>query len=360
MRSTSVIVIGRKPAAAERHVSNFVPAYDEWNTGSDNAKQHSLSPSRDEPNSTTGDHGKGKGISELQLNELSLFRGRTHESEASNTDHSELLSQKFAKQPTFSTLCVEALSIMSREDMVRTLDKLLEGYYMELTKQTRSPIEDAVIDVLRARSTRDRIAGAIVDRVTLPEVDVERRNQGTNRLIHGEGQSELYRRPSARSSLAIDIAANDFPRTYMGTERTRGSNDFPDFRYEVFPERDNEEQQESEPVRLLSSTGTLDRLLFGKAFNFLLVGLRSSYRPPPSPSLMRILLSVPESEINIVHKFKASRTDKLRLWIEHLTNEVWEWWPLQPLKPDLAPGFIRISWICVSHEHCTLSWEALC
>lgn len=44
---------------------------------------------------------------------------------------------------------------------------------------------------------------------------------------------------------------------------------------------------------------------------------------------------------------KTNGIDRLKIWIESVTKETWNWWPLQPPKYPTGPTETRVGWRCV-------------
>ena len=47
---------------------------------------------------------------------------------------------------------------------------------------------------------------------------------------------------------------------------------------------------------------------------------------------------------------KPILTNRVQEYVENLTQESWDWWPLEPCHKGVKPGLVRIKWQCVSAD----------
>jgi hypothetical protein len=64
--------------------------------------------------------------------------------------------------------------------------------------------------------------------------------------------------------------------------------------------------------------------------------------------LISELDSIPPSRIRISYQDNSGFSNRIKIIIEDLTKETWEWWPLKPRMRPLPPGQAHLHWDCVS------------
>lgn len=57
--------------------------------------------------------------------------------------------------------------------------------------------------------------------------------------------------------------------------------------------------------------------------------------------------------VRVLNGREYSLANSMKLWVQFLTGESWDWWPLRPCFQQLLDDEVRIHWYCVSHyPHC--------
>ena len=57
--------------------------------------------------------------------------------------------------------------------------------------------------------------------------------------------------------------------------------------------------------------------------------------------------------VHVSNGEEYSFVNSMKLWVQSLTGEAWDWWPLRPSSRRLVEDEVRIRWHCVSrHSSC--------
>ena len=76
--------------------------------------------------------------------------------------------------------------------------------------------------------------------------------------------------------------------------------------------------------------------------------------PTPPPKLARLVVEweyIGPSQIQIVYDNNPNLTNRFKCAFEDLTEESWDWWPLEPPKRPLSSEKARVLWHCVRSTH---------
>jgi hypothetical protein len=92
-------------------------------------------------------------------------------------------------------------------------------------------------------------------------------------------------------------------------------------------------------------------------FRNLSTNLCLSLLPASFKSLTRVLMSLPRHCIWFSEDEDRSISNRIKIFIEGVTEENWNWWPLRPKMKVLQKEQTRVQWICVSKSPSQLRHE---
>jgi hypothetical protein len=209
----------------------------------------------------------------------------------------ESLRVLLAQNKTLSTFSEEALTTMDQDWFIDNFQWLLKEYYLDLSRDANTDMERATTNLLKSRKSRARIAQHIAAKF-------------------GSGNEETRTR-----------AGEDIQKTDSREVSIRDIGDA-----DIFPD----------------VTITKDFLVGGDAFRKLLINLGTSLIPSESGSDPRAIMSIPADRIWFSAEDDTSTLNRLKIFLEDLTRENWNWWPLRPKMQRLRENQTRLHWRCVS------------
>lgn len=71
--------------------------------------------------------------------------------------------------------------------------------------------------------------------------------------------------------------------------------------------------------------------------------------PENLKSQKSLSLDLSHFRVRVLNGREYSLANSMKLWIQFLTGESWDWWPLRPCFQQLLDDELRIHWYCVSH-----------
>lgn len=111
---------------------------------------------------------------------------------------------------------------------------------------------------------------------------------------------------------------------------------------------DAEPKDEDQNVDLPNLVQMETFLVRAQAFKNLEVSFRIFLSPATMKPIIRSLLSVPPGRISFSTKDNHSIWNRMKILAEHVTEDDWNWWPLQPKMRFLKETETRVHWTCVS------------
>jgi hypothetical protein len=288
-----------------------------------NEEYHTMSSNR-----TFSDSGYGSSrsvISEAEdIFSLAPSRRRLQEVAAE-----ERLAALLAKNVELRLLCKEVLRRAGKERLVEILRRLLKRYHLDLKSKAVSSLENATTNLLQSGYSRIRIC------VQLSE------------LLAPESEQEIER------LIMVALGKTEFLEGWVANNPGLAIASMDPLGNEAFLEEEeegisaDEEENTDVPTILPNITEMENFLLEGRPFRNLSTNLRMFLLPSSFSSLTRILMGVPADRIWFSKNNDDSISNKLKSFIEDITEENWNWWPFQPRMRHLQKGQERVHWICV-------------
>ncbi|KAH7409341.1 hypothetical protein BKA64DRAFT_393873 [Cadophora sp. MPI-SDFR-AT-0126] len=254
----------------------------------------------------------------------------------------ENLGYLLARHPQLKPLSEEALHRVGKIRFVDNLRRLLKGYYIDLRPIATTKLEIATVNLLRSRYSRARLSQQISD-ILDPEIDemddhevrkAAITRQELERWVVGNPEFVSPREPFDDLNVEIDDSSSDDEQVVQKATTSRGKT--PEVTEE--PNLPNITQMES---FLLTCGG-------GGPFQRLSTHLRIFLLPPTLGPLVRIMMSLPAECVWLDDQEDASLSNKLKAFVEDMTEEKWNWWPLRPRMRPLGKDQMRLNWVCVS------------
>ena len=249
-----------------------------------------------------------------------------------------LLANLLAENNKLSPLYKEALSQMGVRRFVNNFQRLLRQYYLNLRHNAKGNLELATCRLLKGQKSRKQIAERIAG-LHEPE------NNGTREMRKRQADEDRSR----DSPLERWIADN------RGFRHTVLSADTP----ELVPDDTLQDQEENSSEEDASEDGNRATNLphisemesfvtGGDAFQHLVTNFRIFLTPTSLRSLARVIMSVPTDRIRFVESDDLSLSNKIKIFVESITEDNWNWWPLRAKMKMLQKDQIRLLWQCVS------------
>lgn len=249
-----------------------------------------------------------------------------------------LLANLLAKNNELIPLYKEALSLMEVRRFVDNFQRLLRQCYLDLRQNAKGNLELATCRLLKGQESRTKIAARIAG-LYQPENDETHENM---RRQADEDQSRAFH-------LERWIADN------RGLRHTALSADTPG----PVPDDKLEEQEENSSEEDASEDGNEETnhphitemgnfITGGDAFKTLVTNFRIFLLPTSLRSFTRIIMSVPTNRIQFVDSDDLSFSNKIKIFVESITEDNWNWWPLRPKMKMLKKNQTRLLWQCVS------------
>ena len=232
-----------------------------------------------------------------------------------------------AKNEELKPVYEDAISKLGKNRFIKNLTKLLKQYYLDLSLIAESNLERATANLLRSNSKRMRICQNIAN-FWAPdnEEDMEERvRQIKDTMPDLEGW----------------IAGN--------TGLAPPEQDLVDQQYWDF--EDNSGDDDDKGITELPNITQMENFLLtcgeGGPFRKLEINLRVFLFPASLGPLTRVLMSIPSERIWFSEEGDKSFTNRIQSFFEDITEESWNWWPLQPRMRTLQKDQIRLHWTCV-------------
>ena len=243
-----------------------------------------------------------------------------------------LFSLFFAESKELGPLHKNALGKLGPSRFLENCRRILKTYVLKLRVEARTALEKDAIKVIASRRNRSSIAKQIM---TLLAEENEENVKPLDRLV------EL---PLMKQNL------EDWARTAYG---------LPDAILDTVPEQaeysseesdeeedgdDNHENEDKEHIKTLTFTNIEKAYHFlqtSAPFHTLILQLRLLGLPT---SLREIIETSPKCSIKISANNDTSFMNRTKGIIEAYTAIQWDWWPLAPQVPDVAPDRLRLEW----------------
>ncbi len=264
------------------------------------------------------------------------------------------LAMLLARNESLIPLYEEAFSKVGRRRFIQNFRRLLKRWYLDLLPYRNDNLKHATVYILKSRRIRTKIAQRIIDVHTPQSDEVRAQTENLNVEIQGktsflenwiasnegfvnaglDSGSLVSQPPTTISQEPLVVETEQEQYAYVSSD---GSDDGDSV------EEDAYERKDTEYIR-----GMERFLTEGKAFQKLVLNLQISLLPVSLHSLITSILSIPNEDIWISSMQDHSTINKMKISIEQITREDWNWWPLRPKMRDLEDDETRVHWVCVS------------
>ena len=249
-----------------------------------------------------------------------------------------LLANLLAKNNELSPLYKEALSLMEVRRFVNNFQRLLRQCYLDLRQNAKGNLEVATCRLLKGQEHRKKIAERIAG-LHQPENDETRE---IRKRQADEDRTRAY-------LLERWIAINQGLRHVVLSADTPGP--VPDDTLQD-QEEDSSEEDASEDGNGATNLPHISEMesfvTGGDAFQNLVTNFRIFLLPTSLRSLARVIMSVPTDRICFVESDDLSLSNKMKMFVENITEDNWNWWPLRAKMKRLQKDQTRLLWQCVS------------
>ena len=266
-------------------------------------------------------------------------------------DHLAIL---LARNESLIPLYEEAFSKVGRRRFIENFRRLLKRWYLDLLPYRNDNLKHATVHILKSRRIRTKIAQRILD-VHTPQSDEDRaQTEKLNEEIEGktsllenwiasnegfvnaglDSGSLVSQPPSTTSQEPLGVEMEQEQYSYLSSDDSDDGDSV---------EEDAYERNDTKYIR-----GMEIFLTEGKAFQRLVLNLQIFLLPVSLHSLITSILSIPNEDIWISSVQDHSTINKMKIFIEQITREDWNWWPLRPKMRVLEDDETRVHWICVS------------
>ena len=229
-------------------------------------------------------------------------------------------------------LYVEALNKLAEVGFIDSYQRLLKQFYLDLSRNEETNLEQATFNLLKNRRNRIRIAQRIFTQLRPDSEEV---------LVQVEQQVRETedRMPRAGSRIAGNaeiVPLNDLPEPTIIDKNSD---------QESHLSKDEAAGEEIPKVTVAQPNATEmeDFLLKRNSFQLPIFDL-----PPSLAPLTRILMSIPSDRIWFSTEEDLSFSNKMKAFMEDHSQGIWNWWPLRSRMRMLERNQTRLHWRCVS------------
>ena len=246
---------------------------------------------------------------------------------------------------------------------------------MDLLQESVSVTEKECVNLVKGSMARTRIASVLADSIESEE-PIEEGWSDTAAAREKEGIEAVERwlslanEGSKSRGPPEDVVTEAHPladnptvdeRLSLANEGSKSRGPPEDVVTEVHPLADNptvDERltNEDEPPKpyapmQIPNIEEAKRFLFGGiAFRRLLCNTQIFLIPAQLAPLCRVLMTTPSNDISFRYSEQLPKLDKLKVFLEDISNSKWDWWPWEPPERQLSEGYVRIHWQCVSRS----------
>ena len=236
----------------------------------------------------------------------------------------------------------KALENIAFPQLLQNVRRLLKLYYLDLLPLAVDELKKATVNVLRAKSSRNRIALEFIRSIALSSINSARMNdEAAQDQIDNKKTLEAW----------IDEQQNFANTKVFGTLEEKGlgkGEGILDDDGKVLSDFDDESDDAGANGTPFPRISEMNAFLFeGRPFENLVTRALAFLMPIELQSLQRAILSLPEKNVWF-RKEDDSVTDRVKRYVESQTLENWNWWPLAQMKQPLLPDEVRMHWKCVS------------
>ncbi|KAK0110693.1 hypothetical protein ONS96_002294 [Cadophora gregata f. sp. sojae] len=256
----------------------------------------------------------------------------------------ENLGYLLARNPQLRPLSEEALRRVGKIRFVDNLRRLLKRYYIELRPIATTKLEVATVNLLRSRYSRARLSQQMSD-ILAPEHDEADEQQVQQAAItRQELENWIVRNPEFVPQEELDDFDLDIDESSSDDEEPVQVAKIPVAEVHAEIEEPNLPNLTQMESFLLTCGG-------GSPFQTLSTHLRIFLLPPTLGPLVRILMSLPAERVWLDDQDDTSFSNKSKAFIEDVTEENWNWWPLRSRMRPLGKDQMRLNWICHCNTH---------
>ena len=250
-----------------------------------------------------------------------------------------LLANLLAENNELRPLYEEALSLMEVRRFVNNFQRLLKKCYLDLRQNAKGNLEVATCRLLKGQKRRTNIAARIAG-LHQPENDETRENRKRQADEDRSRASYLERWIADNQGLRHTVLPADTPGPVP--------DDTLQDREENLSEEDSSEDENGIATNLPHISEMESFITGGDAFQTLVTNFRIFLLPTTLRSLARVIMSVPADRIRFVESDDLSLPNKMKIFVESITEDNWNWWPLRAKMKRLQKDQTRLLWQCVS------------
>ncbi|KAL8740318.1 MAG: hypothetical protein Q9190_006963, partial [Brigantiaea leucoxantha] len=264
-----------------------------------------------------------------------VSRQRTRQEMAALDCLGILLAENDALDPFYK----EAFPKIGRARFVDNFRRLLKFCYLDLLPLATTNLEKATIKLLKDRQNRLRIALQIAD-VHVPENN-ETRTRTERQLAEAQD----------RTAYLEDWITNNagFTSQSAPVEPKGSIHENPSSDSDREDSSEGHYEQDEDIYDLPRVTEMENFITEGKAFTNLLMNFQIFFLPMSLQPLVRIIMSIPSERVWFSSMEDTSIANRIKLFIEQITEDDWNWWPLRPKVRVLKEDQIRLHWSCVGN-----------
>ena len=241
----------------------------------------------------------------------------------------ENLGVLLASNTELKVLVKEAIERVGKDRFTVNLRRLLKDYYLDLRQLAVTNLEMSTVKLLQNRYSRIRLSQQIAD-IMHPETE-QNDEYESQRVIKKRKELEdwIAQNPDFVAPTVVDAIDDDFSDAGSASE----------------PDTSDGADQQPNVAQMETFL-----LTCGERAPFLQLStnLRLFLLPPNLTHLARMLMSLPEKNVWINEEEDTSIVNRFKSFIEGVTEESWNWWPLKPQMRPLKKDHMRLHWLCVS------------
>jgi hypothetical protein len=228
----------------------------------------------------------------------------------------------------------------SVDDFCQDLRELLKYYYLDLKAEAKTNLQNATAAILRGHWYRERIAKQFACKLTGRALDDLDEEEDDRPRASAKSLSDLNEWIANNQGLGDPNDGCETPLEDVDLDSCNSDD-----------EMSNSDSELTEAVKNLNNIKHMEYFAFqGKAFRKLLERIQMHAIQPQYHDLRRILMTLPDANIEFDDSLRQSWPDKCKCEVEKRSNGRWDWWPLCQAQGVLASQYCRLSWKCVSQS----------
>lgn len=220
-----------------------------------------------------------------------------------------LLTNLFVENQQLRPLYDEALNKVGRDRFIENFRRLLKRWYLDLSLVAKTESEKTTIQLLRSRWRRRGIAQRLAD-IYQPQSEE----------THAEWDRHVTRVQEEGLSKVENWLADNNEKPLSKPEDSHFSSD----------EDGGDGEIDVDMSTMPHITAMEKFLLESHAFHSLVTRFKVFLLPRTLHSLVQVILTIPSDRIFFSKSEDSSVSNKMKIWLEGITQENWNWWPLRP------------------------------